>query len=148
MGELRSWNKELVPIFTNSVFAAATFNFGPNVRTFRHKDYNNFSYGWCGITALGDFDPKNGGHLVLWEPKVLIEFPAGSTIFIPSALAEHSNTPTSPGERRQSFTQYTAGGIFRFIACGFRTKKSLPKGAVVKDWWGPGQTLFNRFSHN
>ena len=144
MEELRLWDPSLSPIFPNSVFAAATFNFGPVVRTYRHKDFNNFSLGWCSITALGDYDPKTGGHVVFWEAKVLIEFPPGSTIFIPSALVSHSNTPISPGERRQSFTQYTAGGIFRFIACGFQTKASLPKDAVMKQWWDRGKTFFKR----
>ena len=81
---------------------------------------------------------------MLWDIEKVIEFPAGSTIFIPSALVLHSNTPTSPGERRQSFTQYTAGGIFRFIACGFRTKASLPDGAIMQRWWGPGQALITQ----
>lgn len=140
--ELRSWDPDLPWTFSNSVFAAATFNFGPSVRTYAHKDHNNFSQGWCAITALGQFNSKKGGHVVIWELKLLIEFPAGSTIFIPSALVTHSNTPTSPGERRQSFTQYTAGGIFRFIACGFRTRASLPDGVPMERWWGPGQTFF------
>ena len=142
MEELREWNPTLSPPFPNSVFAAATFNFGPNVRTYRHRDFNNFAYGWCAITALGDFDSRAGGHLVLWEAKKIIQFPAGSTIFIPSALITHSNIPISPGESRQSFTQYTAGGVFRFIACGFQTKSSLPSGAKMKRWWEPGSAPF------
>jgi len=144
MKELTLWDPKLLPIFPNSAFSAATFNFGPEVRTYRHKDFNNLSHGWCSITALGDFDPKAGGHLVLWELKKIIEFPAGSTIFIPSALVSHSNTPTSPSERRQSFTQYTAGSILRFMACGFQAKGSLRKGATMKRWWAPGQTLFEQ----
>jgi hypothetical protein len=50
-----------------------------------------------------------------------VEFPPGSTIFVPSAIVTHSNTPIQPYERRYLFTQYCAGGIFRFIANGFHS---------------------------
>lgn len=36
----------------------------------------------CAITTLSDYDPKAGGHLVLWDLKLVIEFPPGSTILI------------------------------------------------------------------
>ncbi|KAJ7204886.1 hypothetical protein B0H12DRAFT_1080432 [Mycena haematopus] len=47
--------------------------------------------------------------------------PTGSTILIPSAAILHSNIPIGAGERRYSFTQYTAGGLFRWVEHGFRT---------------------------
>ncbi|KAJ7695268.1 hypothetical protein B0H14DRAFT_2650629 [Mycena olivaceomarginata] len=53
-----------------------------------------------------------GGHLILWDAKLILEFPPGTTILIPSAAIYHSNIPVAPGEHRFSFTQYTAGGIF------------------------------------
>lgn len=56
---------------------------------------------------------------------MVIEFPAGSTVLIPSAIVTHSNLPTQPGEVRQSFTQYTGGGLFRYVDYGFRTEKEL-----------------------
>ncbi|KAJ7624191.1 hypothetical protein B0H17DRAFT_1151319 [Mycena rosella] len=49
------------------------------------------AWGWCSITALGDFDPNKGGHLILWDLRLAIRFPPGSTILIPSALLHHSN---------------------------------------------------------
>jgi hypothetical protein len=111
--------------FRRSVFAAATFNLGPNVWTFKHRDVLNLPFGWCAITALGDFDPTKGGHLVLWELKLVIEFPPGSTILIPSATIAHSNIPVSTNEYRASFTQYTAGGMFRFADNDFQTEAEL-----------------------
>lgn len=48
----------------------------------------------------------------------VIEFPAGSTILLPSVAIAHSNTPIGPGERRCLFTQYTFGGLFRWAARG------------------------------
>lgn len=106
--------------FSNSVWAASTFNFGPKVFCRMHRDYANLPYGWCSVTALGDFDPTKGGHLVLWDIKLVIEFPPGSTILLPSAAISHFNTPICRGESRSSFTQYTAGGLFRWVAHGFQ----------------------------
>ncbi|KAJ6470197.1 hypothetical protein C8R47DRAFT_988907, partial [Mycena vitilis] len=56
---------------------------------------------------------------------VFIEFPAGSHILLPSAIIAHSNVPVQAGDRRASFTQYTAGGIIRYVGNGFRTEKEL-----------------------
>lgn len=56
---------------------------------------------------------------------LIIRFPPGSTILIPSAIVRHSNVSIQQGERRFSFTQYTAAGIFRFVANGFRTDRSV-----------------------
>ncbi|KIJ96780.1 hypothetical protein K443DRAFT_134056 [Laccaria amethystina LaAM-08-1] len=63
---------------------------------------------------------NSGGHLVLWDLGLVIEFPPGSTIFIPSASLEHSNASIQKEERRYSFTQYTAGGTFRWVGYGFQ----------------------------
>lgn len=106
--------------FKNSVFAACAWNFGPKTVCYPHKDHANVPYGWCAITALGQFDPKKGGHLVLWDLGLVIEFPAGSTILVPSSVIEHSNTRIQPGEKRLSFTQYTAGATFQWVDHGFQ----------------------------
>jgi hypothetical protein len=57
----------------------------------------------------------------LWDLKLIIRFPPGCTLFIPSALVRHSNTSIQAHEKRFSFTQYTAAGIFRFVDNGFRS---------------------------
>lgn len=77
-------------------------------------------FGWCAITVLGSFNAKKGGHLVLRELGLVIEFPAGSTFFIPLAVITHYNTPIGRNETRYSFTQYTAGSIFRYVEHGFQ----------------------------
>ncbi len=76
----------LVMNWTSCIFAAVTFNFSPQTCTFRHTDSANLPFGWCAITALGRFDPRFGGHLVLWDLKLVLDFPPGSTILIPSAI--------------------------------------------------------------
>ena len=111
--------------FGNSAFAATTFNLGPRVETYVHTDHLNFAAGWCGVVALGNFDAATGGHMVLWDLGLLIEFPPGSLIFLPSAILRHANAAIAPHETRYSFTQYSAGGLFRWVECGFQSQKTL-----------------------
>ncbi|KAJ3832118.1 hypothetical protein F5878DRAFT_548610 [Lentinula raphanica] len=101
--------------FENSIFACCTLNFGPTTTTIEHVDHMNYCYGWCAITALGDFNFQLGGHLVLWDLKLVVELPPGWTMMIPSAFLRHSNTSLQPGETRFSLTQYTAAGLFRIV---------------------------------
>ncbi|KAJ7075453.1 hypothetical protein B0H15DRAFT_791809 [Mycena belliarum] len=108
-----------------SVFATATFNFGPATVTFPHIDFGNLAWGWCAITALGSFDPDRGGHLILWDLKLVIRFPPGCTILLPSAILRHSNVKIQENERRYSFTQFTPAGIFRWVYNGFRTENDV-----------------------
>lgn len=82
----------------------------------------------CAITALGDYDPKLGGHLVLWDLKLVIEFPPGSTILIPSTSVRHSNVSIRQGETRHSFTQYAAGGLFCWVEHAFQMEKVYQSG--------------------
>ncbi|KAJ6467412.1 hypothetical protein C8R45DRAFT_838568, partial [Mycena sanguinolenta] len=95
------------------------------VCTFKHRDVCNLPFGWCAIQALGNFDAKTGGHLVLWDANLVVEFPAGALILLPSATIAHSNVPVQDHEERISFTQFTAGGLFRFVDNGFRTQDEL-----------------------
>lgn len=111
--------------FERSIFSCATFNFGPTTWTFKHRDARNCPFGWCAIQSFGPFDPKKGGHLILWELKLVIEFPPGATILIPSATVTHSNVPVQPGDERVSFTQYTSGSIFCYVDNGCMTEEVL-----------------------
>lgn len=121
MKKLCTNDPRLKPNFEGTAFAASTLNFGPVTESLPHTDFNNLSYGLCTVTALGNFDPTRGGHLVLWDLNLVVEFPAGATILLPSAVLRHSNTAIQPGERRYSFTQYTSGGLFRWVEHGFRS---------------------------
>lgn len=113
--------------FEKGVFGGATFNLGPQVATRPHTDYLNLPAGWCAVTAIGRFDPKSGGHLILWDFNLMVEFPPGALVLIPSAIVRHSNTTIKPGETRSSFTQYSAGGLFRWVECGFRSQKEFER---------------------
>lgn len=107
--------------FSNSIFPACTFNCGPRVVTLEHVDCTNVPFGLCAIFACGSYDPKTGGHLVLFDLGLVIEFPPGSTILVPSGTLRHGNVAIKDGETRQSFTQYCPGGLFRWVAYGFKS---------------------------
>lgn len=128
LGSLYCHDDELERLFPDSVWTAMSFNFGPTTWCYRHKDWGNLGYGVCVITSAGDFDSTRGGHLILWECGLVIEFPPGASIIIPSAVISHSNVPIQPHETRYSFTQYAAGGLFRWVNHGFQKKESYNKG--------------------
>ncbi|KAJ6549601.1 hypothetical protein DFH09DRAFT_1320076 [Mycena vulgaris] len=121
MALLAGWKRSMRWNFPSRIFASCVFNFGPRAITAPHVDYANLAWGWCSVTALGDFDPDFGGHLILWDLRIVVRFPPGSTVLIPSALVRHSNVPIRAHETRASFTQYSAGGLFRWVRNGFKT---------------------------
>ncbi|KDR79069.1 hypothetical protein GALMADRAFT_19655, partial [Galerina marginata CBS 339.88] len=112
--------KELRRNWQQTPWAATSLNFGPRTVCYKHVDFGNLAFGWCAITALGEYDYKKGGHLILWDLGLIIEFPPGSTILIPSSAIHHSNVRIQSEERRYSFTQYTSGGIFRWVDNGYQ----------------------------
>ena len=113
--------------FPNSIFPAASFNCGPRTVALDHTDFNNLSHGLCALTALGNYDHTRGGHLILFGLKLAIQFPVGSTALIPSGCVSHGNTPIGEGEIWLSIAQYAAGGLFRWVAYGFQSAKTLLK---------------------
>lgn len=127
LGELHEHDPSLKRNFRSSVFAAASFNLGPKTVCFKHKDHANLPFGFCSITSFGSFDPSKGGHLVLWDCHLVIEFPPGATILLPSATVAHSNTSISDHETRFSFAQYTAGALFRWVENGFQRQEDYHK---------------------
>ncbi|KAE9407659.1 hypothetical protein BT96DRAFT_769892, partial [Gymnopus androsaceus JB14] len=119
LDSLFSWNPRLRRLFKNSAWAACTVNFGPFSISYPHVDPANLCFGWCAITALGNFDPDRGGHLILWDLGLFIRFPPGATILIPSALLVHSNVPIAAHEERFLLVQYSSAGLFRWVENGF-----------------------------
>ncbi|EIM79862.1 uncharacterized protein STEHIDRAFT_69037, partial [Stereum hirsutum FP-91666 SS1] len=113
--------------FLRSLWPAVTFNLGRSVFTRIHRDFNNLVWSMCAIYALGDYDPKKGGHLILWDWKLVVEFPPGCAILIPSAAVAHGNIAVRPWEIRKSFTQYCPGGLMRWFRYGCRTEENFEK---------------------
>lgn len=112
-------------VFPDSPFCAFTMNMGPHTVCIGHRDFWNLVYGTCPIGALGPFNHRTGGHIILHEPKVIFEFRRGDVMFIPSGAITHENVPIAEGETRYSFTMYTAGGLFRYVWCGQRTVREV-----------------------
>ncbi|KAI0686697.1 hypothetical protein C8T65DRAFT_590933 [Cerioporus squamosus] len=111
--------------FSNSIYPAAAFNFGPNAVCCEHTDYANDPVNWCHVAALGRFDPQQGGHIILFNLRLVVEFPPGASVLMPSAIVPHANVPIQEGEVRLSFTQYCPGGLLRWVDAGFQTLKTL-----------------------
>ncbi|KAJ7873818.1 hypothetical protein B0H14DRAFT_2569506 [Mycena olivaceomarginata] len=107
-------NPYLRPTFPRSPFAAVTVNLGPASVSPPHADGANKADGMCLVGALGR-------ALCCWDYDLIIRFPAGCSILIPSAVVTHSNTPIQAGEERYSIIQYSAGALFRWVANGFQT---------------------------
>ncbi|KAJ3828167.1 hypothetical protein F5878DRAFT_654487 [Lentinula raphanica] len=124
LNQLLASDQSLVRIFDNSVLPVAAFNFGPRTVCLPHIDYGNLPFNLCWIWSLGRYDWVKGGHLILWDLKVVIEFPPGSLAAIPSGVCRHSNTNIGRKETRYSFTQYAPGANFRWVDHGFQTEES------------------------
>ncbi|KAK7035077.1 hypothetical protein R3P38DRAFT_2518604 [Favolaschia claudopus] len=77
--ELRENYPHLRRPFNSSVFVCTAFNFGSIICTL---DVLNLAFGWCAAQALGRFDHTKGGHLVLWDLNLVIEFPHGALILL------------------------------------------------------------------
>jgi len=134
IGTLRANHPSLRQNFSNSVYPSITFNLGPKTICFLHRDAKNLAYGICAVTSLGSYDHRKGGHLVLWELKLILEFPPGATILIPSAAISHCNTSIQEGETRYSITQYCAGGLMRWVSYGCRSAATLKETDRGKDF--------------
>ncbi|KAK1234648.1 hypothetical protein PQX77_002151 [Marasmius sp. AFHP31] len=129
--KLRVDNPQLVDPLPGCCFSACNLNLGRAV-TLRHTDFLNLLFGQCAVLALGDFDYKKGGHLVLWDLGLVIEFPPGAMILLPSALIEHSNVSIAGDERRSSITFYSASGLFRWVTNGYMSDKEFRARATTK----------------
>lgn len=98
-----------------------------------HQDSANPAAGMCALTAFGTYNYKLGGHLILYDLKMIVEFPPGSTILLPSATLRHANTPIQGEEHRYSLAQFCAGALIRWVKYGFRTYASLLAGPDGSD---------------
>lgn len=150
--ELHALNPNLSPLFPSCPYFAATVNLGPRTVCNMHVDNQNLSYGLCCIMPFGDFDHTRGGHLYLEQPNAFVELRPGDTLFIPSAVIAHGNRPIPDGEKRYSFTMYSAGSIFQWIALNGQAKKCLDPGARSRinhngeKRWNQGWHLYRTLS--
>lgn len=127
--ELYALSPGFDPLFRDCPYLAATVNLGPRTVCNMHRDSQNLSYGQCCIMPFGDFSHTRGGQLYLEEPNVFFELRPGDTLFIPSAAVTHGNMPIADRESRYSFTLYSAGALFQWIALNGRVKNTLHRAA-------------------
>ncbi|KAE9388630.1 hypothetical protein BT96DRAFT_835990 [Gymnopus androsaceus JB14] len=105
---------------------------GPRSFSPPHMDADNLAHGWCTDTALGPFGPDKGGQLVLWDLRVVIRFPPGSTVLFPSALITHSTLSIQEHEERYAIIQYSSGGLFRWYDNGWCSNKHFHANASAE----------------
>lgn len=143
--KIEEYDPALKRPFKGCPFSTMTLNLGPRVRTVPHKDFKNLPFGLCSVTSLGRYDPKKGGRVILWDLKIAVEFPSHSTILIPSAFVEHSNTGIAEGESRMSVTFYNSAGLFRWLAYECMPKwQAEEKGIAPASWWSSPTHWFSK----
>ena len=133
--------------FPNCAFAAAHVNFPPMAYTRLHTDHLNHVAGLCALWAIGDYDPDKGGHLILWDLKLIIRFPPGNLILIPSALITHGNFGVYQGESRCAFVMFSAAGLFRWCLNDMRSDKEFVEDSSperLEDWHQYRESLRQR----
>ncbi|KAE9389098.1 hypothetical protein BT96DRAFT_835410 [Gymnopus androsaceus JB14] len=117
-------DNSLVRNWENCCFAASSINLDSAITVYHH-DWRNTLFGECAVKNCGPFDYKKGGNLVLWDLRLIIEFPPGCTAFFPSAMLAHSNTSIAPGEQRHSMTFFMASGLLRWRHNSYMSDKDF-----------------------
>ncbi|KAJ7701599.1 hypothetical protein B0H16DRAFT_1348124 [Mycena metata] len=106
----------------STVFSAITFELGgPHCRGFGGSADRHQAETWSVLHALGDYSSLHGGHIILWDLGLVVCFPPGSSILIPTGIIRYSFVRVRPGETRYSVIQHTGGGIARWFSNGKRT---------------------------
>ncbi|KAJ7104599.1 hypothetical protein C8R44DRAFT_887054 [Mycena epipterygia] len=99
-------NPSLERLFPGA-WTSVTFDLGPQTVTLPQWSFHHIRWLWLAITALGNFDPDKGRHLILWDLGRILRFPAGTTVLLPPIL-RFSIATIQSGETRYSLTQYAA----------------------------------------
>jgi hypothetical protein len=111
----------------HSIFSAATIQFGS--KALKPLD-DERAWGWTAFTSLGTYNPDYGGHMILWDLRLLIRFPPGTTILIPRALVRYSFVKIAAHETRYCLMQYTPAPIFGFCSNGGRSDLEFARNAT------------------
>ncbi|KAJ7606769.1 hypothetical protein DFH06DRAFT_920133, partial [Mycena polygramma] len=103
----------------STIFSATTFEFGgPHCLPATPDRYEPDA--WSVLTALGTYSYLSGGHVIIWDLGLVISFPAGSSILIPTGLLRYSFVKVREGETRYSMLQWAGAGVGRWFANGER----------------------------
>jgi hypothetical protein len=102
----------------DGVFPAAEFDLGELGSTPRLQD-QDVLHGWHALTALGMYDSRYGGNIILWDDGFVIRFPPGTTILFPAALMCYSFVKVQAGEKQYTLSQYSPAGLYGYITNGY-----------------------------
>ena len=93
---------------------------GTPVQTEPHRDVKERAFGVSCLCPFGEFE---GGALILWELKLIIELAPGDLFFFPDSLIHHSNEEVK-GVRHSivAFTQQSVFAYWRKI-CQYKDRK-------------------------
>jgi hypothetical protein len=141
--------QELCSNFPNkTVFAAMTINMGPCSFSPPHMDADNDADGLCTDTACGNFDPDQGGQLVLWDLGLVIWFPPGASILFPSSLITHSTLPVAKNETRYVILQFTSGELSWWQENGYQSDQTYHSKASPEELEKRLENWSSRWQHS
>jgi hypothetical protein len=112
--------------FKDLPFSSYTLNIGQQSICNVHVDGNNLTSGLCLVIPFGNFNPQNGGHLILHELRMVLELPPGSIVLFPSAIISHENIAVEAHQERRSLTAYTPGSMFQWVEDAFDRVPKFP----------------------
>ncbi|KAJ3913716.1 hypothetical protein F5877DRAFT_51850 [Lentinula edodes] len=124
-------------VFKDCCYAASQLNFS-RAATDPHLDFMNAFFLCCSIWNGGRFDYKRGGQFIMWSLGIVVEFPPGAGILVPSASVTHANVPIGPEEHRHSVTFFTAARILCWYFNGFMNDNQFLAQAseMQREDWG------------
>ncbi|KAJ6525538.1 hypothetical protein DFH09DRAFT_936612, partial [Mycena vulgaris] len=129
---LLNHNARLHDNFSGGAWASAEFFLSSHKSPPRLDDLD-LLWGWCALTSLGNYNPRWGEELILWDEQKVIKFPPGSTFLFLAAFMRYSYTQVRAGEKQYAFDQYLQAGLFRFVESDFRSEASFEATAWKPD---------------
>lgn len=101
-----------------TAFSTLSYDFGAAGSPPRLEEHDLLE-GWRAITALGNYNCRYGGDLVLWDEKRVFQFPMGSTVLVPAARMRISFTAVGDDETHYLVSQHTPAGLHRYVVNGY-----------------------------
>ncbi|KAJ7781729.1 hypothetical protein DFH07DRAFT_949424 [Mycena maculata] len=77
------------------------------------------------LTSIGQY-PYHEGKMILWNHRVVVDFPPGSTMFFPAAVMPYLFTNVEKPGWQMLITQACSAGLHRYVANGF-TDQHVPE---------------------
>ncbi|KAJ6454920.1 hypothetical protein C8R47DRAFT_1082910 [Mycena vitilis] len=85
------------------------------------RELNDEPFAFRAVTAVGQYGVSEG-QLTLWNERVIVEFPPGSTFVFPATLVRYSFTTVEKPGWQMLITQSCAVGLRNHVASGFEER--------------------------